>query len=91
MLGVPGNGITPPAYRRVSVCIREQTRRGSRSRLAAMSRMDRILVVDDDPELRRLLSEYLTDVGFAVDLAGDGEQMWRPPGAATPPPGANRL
>ena len=77
MLGVPGNGITVPAYRRVSVCIREQTRPGSGSRLAAMDRTDRILVVDDDPELRKLLSEYLTDVGFAVDLAGDGEQMRR--------------
>jgi two-component system phosphate regulon response regulator OmpR len=42
-----------------------------------MSRVDRILVVDDDPELRRLLSDYLTDVGFEVDLAGDGEQMRR--------------
>jgi len=34
-------------------------------------------VVDDDPELRKLLSDYLTDVGFEVDLAGDGEQMRR--------------
>ena len=42
-----------------------------------MNRADRILVVDDDPELRKLLSDYLTDVGFAVDLAGDGEQMRR--------------
>jgi DNA-binding response OmpR family regulator len=42
-----------------------------------MNRADRILVVDDDPELRRLLSDYLTDVGFEVDLAGDGEQMRR--------------
>ncbi|NJD31396.1 MAG: response regulator [Gammaproteobacteria bacterium] len=42
-----------------------------------MNKADRILVVDDDPELRRLLSEYLADVGFAVDLAGDGEQMRR--------------
>ena len=42
-----------------------------------MSKADRILVVDDDPELRKLLSEYLTDVGFAVDLAGDGDQMRR--------------
>jgi two-component system phosphate regulon response regulator OmpR len=42
-----------------------------------MNRADRILVVDDDPELRKLLSDYLTDVGFEVDLAGDGEQMRR--------------
>jgi two-component system phosphate regulon response regulator OmpR len=42
-----------------------------------MTRADRILVVDDDPELCKLLSEYLTDVGFEVDLAGDGEQMRR--------------
>jgi len=34
-------------------------------------------VVDDDPELRQLLADYLTDSGFAVDLAGDGEQMRR--------------
>jgi DNA-binding response OmpR family regulator len=75
MVGDAGNGPTAGAYRRVSVCIGEQTRSGRGSRLAAMSRMDRILVVDDDPELRGLLSEYLSDVGFAVDLAGDGEQM----------------
>jgi len=42
-----------------------------------MSRADRILVVDDDPGLRKLLSDYLTDAGFEVALAGDGEQMRR--------------
>lgn len=42
-----------------------------------MTKNDRVLVVDDDPELRNLLAEYLTDVGFAVELAGDGEQMRR--------------
>jgi DNA-binding response OmpR family regulator len=42
-----------------------------------MNRLDRVLVVDDDPELRKLLSAYLTDVGYAVDLAADGEQMRR--------------
>ena len=42
-----------------------------------MNRPDRVLVVDDDPELRKLLSAYLTDVGYAVDLAADGEQMRR--------------
>jgi DNA-binding response OmpR family regulator len=40
-----------------------------------MGKADRILVVDDDPELRKLLCDYLTDVGFAVDLAADGEEM----------------
>lgn len=40
-----------------------------------MTKTDRVLVVDDDPELRNLLSEYLADAGFVVDLAGDGEQM----------------
>jgi two-component system phosphate regulon response regulator OmpR len=42
-----------------------------------MNKADRILVVDDDPELRKLLCDYLTEVGFAVDLAADGEQMRR--------------
>ena len=42
-----------------------------------MDRQERILVVDDDPELRKLLSDYLTDVGFTVDLAADGTQMRR--------------
>ena len=84
MLGEAGNGTTPGAYQRVSICIGGQTRSSRGSRLAAMSRMDRILVVDDDPELRSLLSEYLTDVGFAVDLAGDGEQMRRALAQAMP-------
>ena len=49
-----------------------------------MNRVDRVLVVDDDPELRKLLSAYLTDVGYAVDLAADGEQMRRAIERATP-------
>jgi two-component system phosphate regulon response regulator OmpR len=36
-----------------------------------------ILVVDDDPALRELLSAYLTDTGFVVDLACDGANMRR--------------
>lgn len=35
----------------------------------------RILVVDDDPALRDLLQAYLTDTGFVVDLAEDGQAM----------------
>ena len=44
----------------------------------------RILVVDDDPALRELLSAYLTDTGFVVDLAGDGAGMRRAIDAARP-------
>jgi DNA-binding response OmpR family regulator len=49
-----------------------------------MSQADRILVVDDDPELCKLLSDYLTDVGFVVEVAGDGEQMRRAMGRVMP-------
>jgi DNA-binding response OmpR family regulator len=40
-----------------------------------MLHTDRILVVDDDPALRELLSAYLGDNGFTVDLAADGAEM----------------
>ena len=40
-----------------------------------MNDTSRILVVDDDPALRELLCAYLTDTGFMVDLAGDGDEM----------------
>ncbi|MDX2235068.1 MAG: response regulator transcription factor [Hyphomonadaceae bacterium] len=33
----------------------------------------RILVVEDDPDLRRQLDRALTEAGYAVDLAGNGE------------------
>ncbi|HKK14570.1 MAG TPA: response regulator transcription factor [Gammaproteobacteria bacterium] len=36
--------------------------------------MTRVLLVDDDPELSEMLSEYLAGEGFAVDTAPDGEQ-----------------
>lgn len=35
----------------------------------------RILVVDDDPDLRDLLRDYLTANGFLVDTAGDSIEM----------------
>jgi len=34
-----------------------------------------ILVVDDDPNIRELIEEYLTEEGFHVSLAADGEAM----------------
>ncbi|UGA54202.1 response regulator [Vibrio sp. VB16] len=37
----------------------------------------RILVVDDDEEIRDLLEEYLTRAGYSVILASEGEEMKR--------------
>ena len=37
--------------------------------------MDHILVVDDDPDLRDLLSEYLDKQGFRVSTAAEGRSM----------------
>ncbi|MBJ9977404.1 response regulator transcription factor [Pseudomonas sp. S75] len=34
-----------------------------------------LLVVDDDDEIRELLCDYLTEAGYAVLAAADGEQM----------------
>jgi len=34
----------------------------------------RVLVVEDDPDLGRQLSEALVHAGYAVDLAPDGEE-----------------
>jgi CheY-like chemotaxis protein len=46
--------------------------------------MVRILVVDDEPVVRGVVAELLTDAGYAVACAADGEQAietihhWRP-------------
>jgi two-component system OmpR family response regulator len=42
-----------------------------------MAHIDHILIVDDDPEIRELLSTYLTQSGYRVTGARDGRQMWR--------------
>jgi len=34
----------------------------------------RALVIEDDPDLRGLVTKYFVDEGFVVDSAGDGEQ-----------------
>lgn len=44
----------------------------------------RILVVDDDPALRALLTDYLAASGFVVDTAGDGVEMHRQLAVAMP-------
>jgi two-component system phosphate regulon response regulator OmpR len=44
----------------------------------------RILVVDDDPALRALLTDYLAASGFVVDTAGDGVEMHQQLAVAMP-------
>ena len=44
----------------------------------------RILVVDDDPVIRQLVTDLLTDEGYQVQTAGDGQAAldritWDPP------------
>jgi CheY-like chemotaxis protein len=34
----------------------------------------RVLVVDDDPEMRQAVARILSAAGYAVELAGDGDQ-----------------
>ncbi|HBZ93870.1 MAG TPA: DNA-binding response regulator, partial [Pseudomonas sp.] len=40
-----------------------------------MSRPDHILIVDDDPEIRQLLSTYLSDAGYQTSVASQGVEM----------------
>jgi two-component system OmpR family response regulator len=37
----------------------------------------RVLIVDDDPEIRNLLSDYLERQGLIAHAVGDGGAMWR--------------
>lgn len=40
-----------------------------------MQRPDHVLIVDDDPEIRRLLADYLTQQGVQASCAANGRQM----------------
>jgi len=42
-----------------------------------MDTLDHILIVDDDAEIRSLLSQYLTKNGLRVSAVADGRAMWR--------------
>jgi len=42
-----------------------------------MERSDHILIVDDDAEIRSLLTRYLEKNGLRVTAVGDGRAMWR--------------
>jgi two-component system, OmpR family, response regulator len=50
-------------------------RRGAVRYTAAMERLDHVLIVDDDAEIRKLLGEYLQRNGLRVSLATDADQM----------------
>ena len=41
-----------------------------------MDKPDRILIVDDDAEIRSLLRDYLNRNGFEASVAADGKAMW---------------
>ncbi len=41
-----------------------------------MEASDRVLVVDDDAEIRKLLGEYLRKNGYLVTTVADGKGMW---------------
>jgi two-component system OmpR family response regulator len=47
------------------------------SRLGAREQMDQILVVDDDPNIRDLLRDYLQGMGYGVSAATGSVQMKR--------------
>ena len=42
-----------------------------------MEKPDCILIVDDDPEIRRLLVDYLARNAYEAIAARDGREMWR--------------
>ena len=42
-----------------------------------MERSDRILIVDDDAEIRSLLTRYLEKNGLRATAVADGRAMWR--------------
>ncbi len=36
--------------------------------------MKQMLIIDDNVEFRTMVSDYFTDLGFAVEIAGDGRE-----------------
>jgi two-component system OmpR family response regulator len=42
-----------------------------------MASVDHLLIVDDDPEIRALLAEYLERAGLAVTSSANGGEMWK--------------
>src|SRR4051812_45129642 len=46
--------------------------------------VQRVLVVDDDPDMRHAINEVLEDQGFIVDVASDGRQALERAGDEAP-------
>lgn len=77
-LDVLHEALYSPAYHFVSLHVGKRRQPLGSPRLRAMNSpapSQRILVVDDDPELRAMLRDYLTGNGFVVDLAAHGDAM----------------
>ena len=45
--------------------------------IETMTMQDHILIVDDDQDIRQLVSEYLTKNGYRVSTAQNGQEMWQ--------------
>ncbi len=76
-----------PVYRRVTSALAVTRRHKNRVRpirirwiIASMNEaiaVQRLLVVDDDVDIRTLLAEQLSKAGYAVSTAGNGAEMRR--------------
>lgn len=42
-----------------------------------MAKLGHLVIVDDDPQIRQLLCDYLSDAGFQVSTAADGKEVRR--------------
>ena len=42
-----------------------------------MAKNDHVLIVDDDPDIRQLLSDYLQAANYRASTAAGGQEMWR--------------
>jgi DNA-binding NtrC family response regulator len=49
-----------------------------------MDKTRKILVIDDDPSIREMLTEVLNDAGYSVDTASDGVEALRMIKSSTP-------
>ncbi len=77
-------GVAPRPRRYTTIHIRSPGRDAAGPNDGAMGTQGRILVVDDDAEIRDLVAEYLTRNGYEVATARDGPAMRRALEAGAP-------